>query len=377
MEPHPSHGMEAQAAESTPFLRGTGPAVDASSHAIETYQRRPSPPRRGGGVREWLALGLGATCVLAAGVVVVTNGSRQGASLARTPSSTSPQSQDTEIAAALSSTLQSMDTNNPALAAMKLGAKGGKEDGEKKATSPHIVFVLVDDQGYNDVGFSSNDVYDFTPRIDALMSEGLLLTSYYAQHLCTPARGALMTGKYPIHLGLQVISCCWSLNFKWRPCVLINQIESNSCAPPGLTSTNPIHPHSSPQHDVIHIDAPWGLPLEHKLLPEYLSEQGYATHMLGKWHLGHFNEQVSSEINTRKLPGTQPAASAATPAYRTTTPQRSAAHSHNHTTTTATTTSPPVPSAQPRLRFVLRLPRRHPRSGEPRLPDLDQRRDHV
>lgn len=112
---------------------------------------------------------------------------------------------------------------------------------------PHIMLVLTDDQGYNDIGYSSNDLYDFTPHIDELMRSGLKLETYYAQHLCTPARGALLTGKYPVNIGLQ--------------------------------------------HDVIHVDAPWGLPLDHKLLPEYLQENGYATHMIGKWHLGHFNEQ--------------------------------------------------------------------------------------
>lgn len=115
-----------------------------------------------------------------------------------------------------------------------------------EAPQPNIVLMLIDDQGYNDIGYQSNDVTGLTPFIDQLSAGGVRLSSYYAMHLCTPARGALLTGKYPIHLGLQ--------------------------------------------HDVIHIDAPWGLDLEQDLMSNHLGNAGYATHMIGKWHLGHFSE---------------------------------------------------------------------------------------
>lgn len=50
-----------------------------------------------------------------------------------------------------------------------------------------------------------------------------------------------------------------------------------------------MHPiHTGMQHDVIYGTTPFGFPLQHKLLPEYLKELGYATQLVGKWHMGHF-----------------------------------------------------------------------------------------
>jgi len=106
---------------------------------------------------------------------------------------------------------------------------------------PNIVYIVSDDQGWQDVGYHGSDIQ--TPRIDALAAGGARLEQFYAQPMCTPSRAALMTGRYPHRYGLQTL--------------------------------------------VIPSAGEYGLPTDEWLLPQALKAAGYTTAIVGKWHLGH------------------------------------------------------------------------------------------
>lgn len=60
-------------------------------------------------------------------------------------------------------------------------------------SKPNVIIFLADDLGWNDIGFHGSHHLK-TPNIDTMASDGILLNRYYTQPLCSPSRGALLTG---------------------------------------------------------------------------------------------------------------------------------------------------------------------------------------
>ena len=148
----------------------------------------------------------------------------------------------------------STDDNDATLTDDDAFALAPADDGDDDAGGPahrnatrHVVFIYVDDQGYNDMGPTSTDLSDLTPNIMALADDGIWLGRYYGMYLCTPSRAALLTGLYPVRTGTQ--------------------------------------------HSLLSGNAPWGLPLRHEVLPTTLKrvDPNTKAHIVGKWHLGHFS----------------------------------------------------------------------------------------
>lgn len=121
------------------------------------------------------------------------------------------------------------------------------------AKSPNIVFFLVDDLAWSDVGCFGSKFYE-TPNIDQLAQDGVKFTNAYAAcHVCSPTRASILTGKYPARLNLTD----WLKGRRDFPFQRLKNVEIN-------------------QH----------LPYEEVTIAERLKELDYATGIFGKWHLG-------------------------------------------------------------------------------------------
>ena len=87
------------------------------------------------------------------------------------------------------------------LALLLLGALSCNNPG-KSESNPNIIFILVDDMGWTDLGCYGSTFYE-TPNIDQLAGRSMRFTSAYAAcPVCSPTRASIMTGKYPARTGV-------------------------------------------------------------------------------------------------------------------------------------------------------------------------------
>src|SRR5688572_12490693 len=111
---------------------------------------------------------------------------------------------------------------------------------------PNIVLVVADDLGWGDLGVYGHPTIK-TPHLDRLAAEGQRWTSFYSgAQYCTSSRAGLLTGRLPVRSGM-----------------------------------------ASETRTVLFPDSVGGLPQSEVTIPELLKSRGYATAMMGKWHLGH------------------------------------------------------------------------------------------
>jgi arylsulfatase len=138
-----------------------------------------------------------------------------------------------------------------------LSAHGATAD-DAQAARPNIIVILTDDQGYHDLGcYGSTKIA--TPHLDRMAAEGLRLTSFYAQPVCGVSRAALLTGSYPIRVA--------------EP----DNIKRLHTVP---------HPREI-------------------TMAEVLRDAGYATALIGKWHLCERQAGAPGGFDPSTMPNVQ------------------------------------------------------------------------
>lgn len=118
----------------------------------------------------------------------------------------------------------------------------------QRAEKPNVLFILVDDLGWADMGYTGSKVHE-TPHVDKLATEGMVLSDFYSGGpVCSPTRASIMTGKATARTGVTTY--------------LI-----------------------TPDQDAEYVTS--ALPLDEYTIGEAFQKHGYETGYIGKWHLGY------------------------------------------------------------------------------------------
>jgi len=139
---------------------------------------------------------------------------------------------------------------------------------KEERTKPNVVLIIADDLGHNDVSVNGNPLVR-TPHIDSIAQNGIrFLAGYSSNAVCSPARAALMTGRFQQRFG-----------FEYTPFLPALRNATRDIA-------------SEDQYDKVDVKEPLpgkedtGLPASEITIAQLLKQQGYSTALVGKWHLG-------------------------------------------------------------------------------------------
>lgn len=142
---------------------------------------------------------------------------------------------------------------------MLIGCADSNKKPDDDNRNPNVVFILVDDLGLVDLGFTGSKYYE-TPHIDQLAREGMIFTQgYAASRVCSPSRASIMTGKFTARHGITDWIGAKS-GTDWRS---LNRHDKLLPAE---------YVHQLPKADIT--------------LAEAMKAAGYKTFFAGKWHLG-------------------------------------------------------------------------------------------